>query len=134
MVVGLLVGVSALGQSDARATLESEAHKLFVQEHWEQAHQGYAELLSIDGTNVFLQMRYAATLLHDPRRRMEGIQRLAELVERGDIPPECKYWWGRALMYEGDGQLAIKYLEEAQSEGDKNRILARALFARDSTK
>ena len=67
-------------------------------------------------------MRYAATLLHDPRRRMEGIQRLAELVERGDIPPECKYWWGRALMYEGEGQLAIKYLEEAQSEGDKTEF------------
>ena len=55
----------------------------FEQEEWELAHRRMAELLSLDGTDVFLQMRYAATLLHDVRTRDEGIQRLASLADAG---------------------------------------------------
>ena len=122
---GLLSNVIGQCQSSNRAALEFEAHELFNREQWEQAHQKFAELLSIEGTSAFLQMRYAATLLHDPTRRSEGTQRLAELVGKEDIAAECKYWWGRALMYQGESALAVKFLEEAHKEGDKKAFWLR---------
>ena len=91
----------------------------FEQEEWELAHRRMAELLSLDGTDVFLQMRYAATLLHDARTRDEGIQRLASLADSGNLQGEGWYWWGRAWMLQGEPQLAETALLKALDEADK---------------
>ena len=55
----------------------------FEQEEWVAPQDGGT--LSLDGTDVFLQMRYAATLLHDVRTGDEGIQRLASLADAGNL-------------------------------------------------
>ena len=91
----------------------------FEQEEWELAHRRMAELLSLDGTDVFLQMRYAATLLHDVRTRDEGIQRLASLADAGNLQGEGWYWWGRAWMLQGEPQLAETALLKALDEAGK---------------
>ena len=74
------------------------------------------ELLSIEGTSAFLQMRYAATLLHDPTRRSEGTQRLAELVERRQQKGGIGGAVRSCIKVKA---LAVKFLEEAHKEGDK---------------
>ena len=62
----LHVGLHA--QRDASVEeLREEAALAFEAQSWGKAHRAYAELLSLDGTSVQLQMRYAATLLHDER-------------------------------------------------------------------
>ena len=89
----------AWGQRDVSPEeVRAQAMQAFEREEWELAHRRMAELLSLDGTDVFLQMRYAATLLHDVRTRDEGIQRLASLADAGNLKGEGWYWWGRAWM------------------------------------
>ena len=99
--------------------LREEAMTAFEDEHWELAHRRMAELLSLDGTDVFLQMRYAATLLHDARMRDEGIQRLASLADAGDLSGEGWLWWGKAWMLQGEPQLAESALLKALDEASK---------------
>ena len=65
--------------------VRAEAMQAFDEGQWELAHRRMAELLSLDGTDASLQMRYAATLLHDVRTRDEGIQRLAALADAGNL-------------------------------------------------
>ena len=65
MVAFTLLPRQAWGQRDVSPEeVRAEAMQAFEQEEWELAHRRMAELLSLDGTDVFLQMRYAATLLH----------------------------------------------------------------------
>ncbi|MEC8399948.1 MAG: hypothetical protein VXZ28_01315, partial [Bacteroidota bacterium] len=91
----------------------------FDNEDWELAHRRLAELLSLDGTDEFLQMRYAATLLHDARLREEGIQRLASLADQGALSGEGLYWWGRAWMLQGQPEQAMAALNEAIGSAPK---------------
>ena len=93
--------------------------KAFDEGQWELAHRRMAELLSLDGTDAALQMRYAATLLHDVRTRDEGIQRLAALADAGNLQGEGWYWWGRAWMLQGEPQLAETALRKALDEAEK---------------
>ena len=110
----------AWGQRDVSPEeVKAEAMQAFEQEEWELAHRRMAELLSLDGTDVFLQMRYAATLLHDVRTRDEGIQRLASLADAGNLQGEGWYWWGRAWMLQGEPQLAETALLKALDEVGK---------------
>ena len=110
----------AWGQRDVSPEeVRAEAMTAFEQEEWELAHRRMAELLSLDGTDVFLQMRYAATLLHDVRTRDEGIQRLASLADAGNLQGEGWYWWGRAWMLQGEPQLAETALFKALDEAGK---------------
>ena len=110
----------AWGQRDVSPEeVRAEAMTAFEQEEWELAHRRMAELLSLDGTDVFLQMRYAATLLHDVRTRDEGIQRLASLADAGNLQGEGWYWWGRAWMLQGEPQLAETALFKALDDAGK---------------
>ena len=110
----------AWGQRDVSPEeVRAQAMQAFEREEWELAHRRMAELLSLDGTDVFLQMRYAATLLHDVRTRDEGIQRLASLADAGNLKGEGWYWWGRAWMLQGEPQLAETALLKALGEADK---------------
>jgi len=97
----------------------AQAEEAFWAQDWEAAHRRYAELLSLDGTSLDLQVRYAATLLHDSRLRPEGIQRLATLADQGVLKPEGWYWWGRALLLQGEGAEAGDALQRALSSADK---------------
>jgi len=116
----MLASPQASGQRDlSPEQLREEAMTAFDDEQWDLAHRRMAELLSLDGTDVFLQMRYAATLLHDARMRDEGIQRLASLADAGDLSGEGWLWWGRAWMLQGEPQLAESALLKAQEEAGK---------------
>lgn len=86
----------------SRDVLVEAAATAFADGSWEEAHRRYAELLSVDGENVAFQWHYAATLLHDARRREEGFQRLATLNADGDLDGEAWYWWGEALRMVGE--------------------------------
>lgn len=120
MVAFIWAPCQVWGQRDVSPEeVKAEAMQAFEQEEWELAHRRMAELLSLDGTDVFLQMRYAATLLHDVRTRDEGIQRLASLADAGNIQGEGWYWWGRAWMLQGEPQLAETALLKALDEADK---------------
>lgn len=120
MVAFIWAPCQAWGQRDVSPEeVRAEAMQAFEQEEWELAHRRMAELLSLDGTDVFLQMRYAATLLHDVRTRDEGIQRLASLADAGNLQGEGWYWWGRAWMLQGEPQLAETALLKALDEADK---------------
>ena len=99
--------------------VRAEAMQAFDEGQWELAHRRMAELLSLDGTDASLQMRYAATLLHDVRTRDEGIQRLAALADAGNLQGEGWYWWGRAWMLQGEPQLAEMALRRALDEAEK---------------
>ena len=99
--------------------VKAEAMAAFDAEDWELAHRRFAELLSLDGTDAELQMRYAATLLHDARLRNEGIQRLASMANQGTLSPEGLYWWGRAWMLQGEPEEAEKSLRQALGLADK---------------
>ena len=111
---------NALGQSDMSfEALHDEAMEAFESKQWELAHRRMAELLSLDGTDAILQMRYGATLLHDARMRDEGIQRLASLADAGKLEGEGWYWWGRAWMLQGESQLAETALLRALQEAEK---------------
>ena len=103
------------GMASGQATLTQEelrekALSAFHQKDWAVAHQQLSELLSVNGTDAELQMRYAVTLLHDGQMRLEGIQRLASLWEEleGSPSPELAFWWGRAWMLQGEGVEAQK--------------------------
>jgi hypothetical protein len=102
--------------------LKEKAAKAFEDKTWEEAHRAYAELLSLDGTNVQLQMRYAATLLHDDRLRLEGIQRMASLAERDALQGEGMYWWGRSWMLQGRPEQASAAFERALEQAEKKSI------------
>ena len=104
-------GVSQADMSPEQ--VKAEAMAAFEVEDWELAHRRFAELLSLDGTDAELQMRYAATLLHDARLRNEGIQRLASMANQGTLSPEGLYWWGRAWMLQGEPEEAAKSLRQA---------------------
>ena len=91
--------------------LGEKAAKAFGDKSWGEAHRAYAELLSLDGTNVQLQMKYAATLLHDDRLRLEGIQRLASLANQNALQGEGMYWWGRSWMLQGRPERASTAFE-----------------------
>ena len=120
MVAFIWAPCQVWGQRDVSPEeVKAEAMQAFEQEEWELAHRRMAELLSLDGTDVFLQMRYAATLLHDVRTRDEGIQRLASLADAGNLQGEGWYWWGRAWMLQGEPQLAETALLKALDEADK---------------
>ncbi|MGB1099815.1 MAG: hypothetical protein ACPGYS_02785 [Flavobacteriales bacterium] len=120
MVAFIWAPCQVCGQRDVSPEeVKAEAMQAFEQEEWELAHRRMAELLSLDGTDVFLQMRYAATLLHDVRTRDEGIQRLASLADAGNLQGEGWYWWGRAWMLQGEPQLAETALLKALDEADK---------------
>ncbi|MGB1384890.1 MAG: hypothetical protein ACPHBR_08495 [Flavobacteriales bacterium] len=97
----------------------AQAEEAFWAKDWEAAHRRYAELLSLEGTSLDFQVRYAATLLHDSRLRPEGIQRLAALTDQGLLTPEGWYWWGRALLLQGEGAEAGDALQMALSLADK---------------
>ena len=99
--------------------VRAEAMQAFDEGQWELAHRRMAELLSLDGTDASLQMRYAATLLHDVRTRDEGIQRLAALADAGNLQGEGWYWWGRAWMLQGEPRLAETALRKALDEAEK---------------
>jgi len=110
----LVLGHMVSAQTDlSPEALKAEALAAFEEENWELAHRRFAELLSLDGTNKQLQVKYAATLLHDARLREEGIQRLASLAHEGDLDGEGWYWWGRALMLQGEGADASSALNRA---------------------
>ena len=114
----LHVGLHA--QRDASVEeLTEEAALAFEAQAWGKAHRAYAELLSLNGTSVQLQMRYAATLLHDERLRVEGIQRLASLAEQEVLQGEGLYWWGRSWMLQGRPLQAASVLEDALSQAEK---------------
>ena len=117
----VLVGsIHSLAQADLTPeSLRSQAMSAFENEDWELAHRRLAELLSLDGTDAFLQMRYAATLLHDARLREEGIQRLASLADQGALSGEGLYWWGRAWMLQGQPEQAVAALNEAIESAPK---------------
>ena len=69
----LVLGHVGSAQTDlSPEALKAEAMMAFEEENWELAHRRFAELLSLDGTNKQLQVKYAATLLHDARLREEG--------------------------------------------------------------
>ena len=120
MVAFIWAPCQAWGQRDVSPEeVRAEAMQAFEQEEWELAHRRMAELLSLDGTDVFLQMRYAATLLHDVRTRDEGIQRLASLADAGNLQGEGWFWWGRAWMLQGEPQLAETALLKALDEVGK---------------
>ena len=86
----------------SRDALVEAAATAFADASWDEAHRRYAELLSVDGENVAFQWHYAATLLHDARRKEEGFQRLATLNADGDLDGEAWYWWGEALRMVGE--------------------------------
>ena len=117
----VLVGsIHGLAQADLTPeVLRSQAMSAFDNEDWEFAHRRLAELLSLDGTDTFLQMRYAATLLHDARLREEGIQRLASLADQGALRGEGLHWWGRAWMLQGQSDQAVASLNEALASAPK---------------
>ena len=107
----MVLASNALGQNDMSfEALHDEAMEAFESKQWELAHRRMAELLSLDGTDAFLQMRYGATLLHDARMRDEGIQRLASLADAGKLEGEGWYWWGRAWMLQGEPQLSLIHI------------------------
>ena len=120
----VLVGsIHGLAQADLTPeALRSQAMSAFDNEDWELAHRRLAELLSLDGTDTFLQMRYAATLLHDARLREEGIQRLASLADQGALSGEGLYWWGRAWMLQGQPEQAVAALNEAVASAPKKAV------------
>ena len=109
------------------AELKTEAAAAFEGGDWRQAHRNYAELLSLDGTDRSHQIRYAATLLHDARMRKEGMQRLAGLVEAGQLDAEGWHWWGMAMMRSGNATQAVEAFERALSEAGKKHPLAEAM-------
>ena len=120
----VLVGsIHGLAQADLTPeVLRFQAMSAFDNEDWELAHRRLAELLSLDGTDTFLQMRYAATLLHDARLRKEGIQRLASLADQGALSGEGLYWWGRAWMLQGQPDQAVAALNEAMASAPKKAV------------
>lgn len=91
----------------SRDALVEAAATAFADGSWEEAHRRYAELLSVDGENVAFQWHYAATLLHDARRREEGFQRLATMNAEGELHGEAWYWWGEALRMVGEPFAAL---------------------------
>lgn len=116
----LLVGHCAAAQTEmSPEALRAEALTAFEEENWQLAHRRLAELLSLDGTNKQLQVKYAATLLHDSRLREEGIQRLASLAHEGELDGEGLYWWGRALMLQGEGADASSTFRRALGMAEK---------------
>ena len=102
--------------------LNEKAAKAFEDKSWGEAHRAYAELLSLDGTNVQLQMKYAATLLHDDRLRVEGIQRLASLANQNALQGEGMYWWGRSWMLQGRPERASTAFELALEQAGKKSV------------
>ena len=120
----LLVVHSGLGaQSEvSMEELREMAAEAFEDRAWGEAHRAYAELLSLDGTSVHLQMRYAATLLHDDRLRLEGIQRLASLAEQDALHGEGMYWWGRSWMLQGRPEQASSSFELALEQAEKKSL------------
>lgn len=102
--------------------LGEKAAKAFGDKSWGEAHRAYAELLSLDGTNVQLQMKYAATLLHDDRLRLEGIQRLASLANQNALQGEGMYWWGRSWMLQGRPERASTAFELALEQAGKKSV------------
>lgn len=123
MLLALLTGWgvnSMLGQASmTQEELMGEANAAFELGNWQQAHRQYAELLSLDGTNLQHQVRYAATLLHDARMRNEGIQRLASLVDEGNMDEEGWHWWGRAMLVSGSPDQAREAFTKSLSVGGK---------------
>ena len=119
VLVGSIHGLAQLDADLTPEALRSQAMSAFDNEDWELAHRRLAELLSLDGTDTFLQMRYAATLLHDARLREEGIQRLASLADQGALSGEGLYWWGRAWMLQGQPDQAVASLNEAVASAPK---------------
>ena len=120
MLVGMFQVAGHAQRGGVLQELNETASELFEAKSWEKAHRAYAELLSLDGTNVHLQTRYAATLLHDDRSRVEGIQRLAALAEQDLLLGEGMFWWGKSWMLQGKPDLAKSALEQAISQADKN--------------
>lgn len=114
---GMASGQATLTQKELR----ENALNAFNQEDWAVAHQRLSELLSVNGTDTELQMRYAVTLLHDGQMRLEGIQRLASLWEdlEGSPSPELAFWWGKAWMLQGDGLEAQRWLKVALAGAPK---------------
>ena len=117
------------GMASGQATLTQEelrekALSAFHQKDWAVAHQQLSELLSVNGTDAELQMRYAVTLLHDGQMRPEGVQRLASLWEEleGSPSPELAFWWGRAWMLQGEGVEAQSWLKVALASAPKKAI------------
>ena len=104
--------------------LREKALSAFHQKDWAVAHQQLSELLSVNGTDAELQMRYAVTLLHDGQMRPEGVQRLASLWEEleGSPSSELAFWWGRAWMLQGDGVEARRWLKVALASAPKKAI------------
>ena len=119
MLVGMFQVAGHAQRGGVLQELNETASELFEAKSWEKAHRAYAELLSLDGTNVHLQTRYAATLLHDDRSRVEGIQRLAALAEQDLLLGEGMFWWGKSWMLQGKPDLAKTALEQAISQADK---------------
>lgn len=127
LMVGMLLellagwgGNCVLGQASlTQEELVAQADESFDLEQWQQAHRQYAELLSLDGTNLQHQVRYAATLLHDARMRNEGIQRLASLVDEGNMDEEGWHWWGRAMLVSGSPDQAQDAFTKSLSIGGK---------------
>ncbi len=117
-VLSAPVGLQAQGETSLEE-LKDKASTAFEGKSWEKAHRAYAELLSLDGTSVHLQMRYAATLLHDDRLRDEGIQRLASLAEQRALEGEGMYWWGRSWMLQGRPEQAASAFELAVEQAGK---------------
>ncbi|MEY3009974.1 MAG: hypothetical protein RLZZ314_616 [Bacteroidota bacterium] len=112
LVISVLSMVTPVAQAErARTDLGVEALAAFNERHWGDAHRMYAELLSVEGTSLDFQWRYAVTLLHDARTRHEGFQRLAELRNEEKLSGESLYWWGLSLMKMGKGEEAVMELD-----------------------
>ena len=118
VLLTLDVGVHAQAEVSLEE-LKAKATEAFEDHAWGEAHRAYAELLSLDGTSAHLQMRYAATLLHDDRLRAEGIQRLASLAEREALRGEGMYWWGKSWMLQGRSEQAEIAFELALGQAEK---------------
>lgn len=120
LVIPVLSMVTPVAQAErARTDLGVEALAAFNERHWGDAHRMYAELLSVEGTSLDFQWRYAVTLLHDARTRHEGFQRLAELRNEEKLSGESLYWWGLSLMKMGKGEEAVMELDRVILEFPK---------------
>ena len=118
------VGVHAQAEVSVEE-LKAKATEAFEAHAWGEAHRAYAELLSLDGTSDHLQMRYAATLLHDDRLRAEGIQRLASLAEQEALRGEGMYWWGKSWMLQGVRNKRKSPLSWPLSQAEKKSMALR---------
>ncbi|MDA0902723.1 MAG: hypothetical protein O3B70_00135 [Bacteroidetes bacterium] len=127
LVIAALSMVTPVAQAEmTRTDLGVDALKAFNDRHWGDAHRMYAELLSVDGTSLDFQWRYAVTLLHDVRTRKEGFQRLAELRNDDELNGEAHYWWGLSLMKMGKGDEAVKEMDKVILEFPKKHPIHQA--------